>query len=93
MVGPEVVTGSSRMKAGTAQKLVLNMITTTVMIKLGRVKGNKMVDMQLSNDKLVNRGIKMIREELNVSESEASNLLKSYKSVRNVINNYSNGNN
>jgi N-acetylmuramic acid 6-phosphate etherase len=93
VVGPEVVTGSSRMKAGTAQKLVLNMITTTVMIKLGRVKGNKMVDMQLSNDKLVNRGIKMIREELNVSESEASNLLKSYKSVRNVINNYSNGNN
>ena len=81
------------MKAGTAQKLVLNMITTTVMVKLGRVKGNKMVDMQLSNDKLVNRGIKMIREELNVSESEASNLLKSYKSVRNVINNYSNGNN
>ncbi len=81
------------MKAGTAQKLVLNMITTTVMIKLGRVKGNKMVDMQLSNDKLVARGIKMIIEELNVSELEASNLLKSYKSVRNVINNYSNGNN
>ena len=81
------------MKAGTAQKIVLNMITTTVMIKLGRVKGNKMVDMQLSNDKLVARGIKMIIEELNVSESEASNLLKSYKSVRNVINNYSNGNN
>lgn len=93
VVGPEVITGSSRMKAGTAQKLVLNMITTTVMIKLGRVKGNKMVDMQLSNDKLVARGIKMIIEELNVSESEASNLLKSYKSVRNVINNYSNGNN
>ena len=81
------------MKAGTAQKIVLNMITTTVMIKLGRVKGNKMVDMQLSNDKLVARGIKMIIEELNVSELEASNLLKSYKSVRNVINNYSNGNN
>ena len=93
VVGPEVITGSSRMKAGTAQKLVLNMITTTVMIKLGRVKGNKMVDMQLSNDKLVARGIKMIIEELNVSELEASNLLKSYKSVRNVINNYSNGNN
>ena len=93
VVGPEVITGSSRMKAGTAQKLVLNMITTTVMIKLGRVKGNKMVDMQLSNDKLVARGVKMIIEELNVSESEASNLLKSYKSVRNVINNYSNGNN
>jgi N-acetylmuramic acid 6-phosphate etherase len=93
VVGPEVITGSSRMKAGTAQKLVLNMITTTVMIKLGRVKGNKMVDMQLSNDKLVARGIRMIREQLHVSEVEASNLLKSYKSVRDVINNYSNGSN
>ena len=92
VVGPEVVTGSSRMKAGTAQKLVLNMITTTVMVKLGRVKGNKMVDMQLSNDKLVNRGIKMIREQLNISESKASSLLKTHKNVRNVLNNYSNGN-
>ena len=93
VVGSEVVTGSSRMKAGTAQKLVLNMITTTVMVKLGRVKGNKMVDMQLSNDKLVNRGIKMIREQLNISESKASSLLKTHKNVRNVLNNYSNGNN
>ena len=92
VVGPEVITGSSRMKAGTAQKLVLNMITTTVMVKLGRVKGNKMVDMQLSNDKLVNRGIKMIREQLNISESKASSLLKTHKNVRNVLNNYSNGN-
>lgn len=93
VVGPEVVTGSSRMKAGTAQKLVLNMITTTVMIKLGRIKGNKMVDMQLSNDKLVDRGIKMVREQLNISESKASSLLKTHKNVRNVLNNYSNGNN
>ena len=93
VVGPEVVTGSSRMKAGTAQKLVLNMITTTVMIKLGRIKGNKMVDMQLSNDKLFDRGIKMVREQLNISESKASSLLKTHKNVRNVLNNYSNGNN
>src|SRR5690606_11254219 len=62
-VGPEFVTGSSRMKAGTAQKLVLNMVSTTAMIQLGRVKGNKMVDMQLSNNKLVDRGVRMIMEE------------------------------
>ena len=92
VVGPEVVTGSSRMKAGTAQKLVLNMITTTVMVKLGRVKGNKMVDMQLSNDKLVSRGINIIREQLNISETNASSLLKTHKNLRNVLNNYSNGN-
>jgi len=92
VVGPEVITGSSRMKAGTAQKLVLNMITTTVMVKLGRVKGNKMVDMQLSNDKLVSRGINIIREQLNISETKASSLLKTHKNVRNVLNNYSNGN-
>tara|TARA_B110000967_G_scaffold201427_1_gene238695 strand:- start:3436 stop:4266 length:831 start_codon:yes stop_codon:yes gene_type:complete len=92
VVGPEVITGSSRMKAGTAQKLVLNMITTTVMIQLGRVKGNKMVDMQLSNDKLVARGVEMIKKQLNVSESKARTLLKTYKNVRNVLNNYSNGN-
>ena len=61
VVGPEFVTGSSRMKAGTAQKLVLNMISTTAMIQLGKVKGNKMVDMQLSNDKLVDRAIKMVK--------------------------------
>ncbi|SDI19584.1 N-acetylmuramic acid 6-phosphate etherase [Winogradskyella thalassocola] len=85
IVGPEFLTGSSRMKAGTAQKLVLNMITTTTMIKLDKVKGNKMVDMQLSNDKLVNRAIKMIMTELNVSETEASVLLSKHKNVRESI--------
>jgi N-acetylmuramic acid 6-phosphate etherase len=85
IVGPEFLTGSSRMKAGTAQKLVLNMITTATMIQLGRVKDNKMVDMQLSNDKLVNRGIKMIMNELSVSEKEASKLLLKHKNVRQSI--------
>ena len=85
IVGPEFLTGSSRMKAGTAQKLVLNMITTTVMIQLGKVKGNKMVDMQLSNDKLVNRAIQMIVNELCISESEASLLLSKHKNVRESI--------
>ena len=86
VVGPEFLTGSSRMKAGTAQKLVLNMITTTSMIQLGKVKGNKMVDMQLSNDKLVERGIKMIMDELSISKEEASKLLNTHKSVRKSIN-------
>ena len=85
VVGPEFVTGSTRMKAGTAQKLVLNMLSTAVMIKLGRVKGNKMVDMQLSNNKLVDRGTRMIMEELSVSREEAENLLKAHGSVRKVI--------
>ncbi|MDG3582389.1 N-acetylmuramic acid 6-phosphate etherase [Galbibacter pacificus] len=88
IVGPEFVTGSSRMKAGTAQKLVLNMISTSVMIQLGRVVGNKMVDMQLSNHKLVNRGIKMIMDEINVDKTTAANLLEKYGSVRNAINAY-----
>lgn len=88
VVGPEFVTGSTRMKSGTAQKLVLNMISTAVMIKLGRVKGNKMVDMQLSNNKLVDRGIKMIMEELKIEEDEASKLLKKYKNVRLAIQNH-----
>ncbi|WP_111308412.1 N-acetylmuramic acid 6-phosphate etherase [Confluentibacter sediminis] len=92
IVGPEFVTGSSRMKAGTAQKMVLNMITTTTMIQLGHIKGNKMVDMQLSNNKLVDRGIKMIISELNISEKEAEKLLNAYKSVRLAIKNYKNGN-
>lgn len=87
-VGPEFVTGSSRMKAGTAQKLVLNMISTTTMIQLGRVKGNKMVDMQLSNNKLVDRGTRMIMEELDIDREQASNLLQQHGSVRNAINNY-----
>ncbi|MFC0604565.1 N-acetylmuramic acid 6-phosphate etherase [Winogradskyella pulchriflava] len=85
IVGPEFLTGSSRMKAGTAQKLVLNMVTTTTMIQLGKVKGNKMVDMQLSNEKLVHRGVKMIMNELNVNEEEATKLLHKYKSVRKSI--------
>jgi len=88
VVGPEFVTGSSRMKAGTAQKLVLNMISTSSMIQLGKVKGNKMVDMQLSNDKLVDRGVKMIIGEINVSYEEASELLKKYGSVRKAVENY-----
>jgi N-acetylmuramic acid 6-phosphate etherase len=91
IVGSEFVTGSSRMKAGTAQKLVLNMISTTAMIQLGRVKGNKMVDMQLSNNKLVERGVRMIMNELNVSEKDAQALLEKYKNVRNAINNIQNG--
>ncbi len=85
VVGPEFVTGSTRMKSGTAQKLVLNMISTTAMIKLGRVKGNKMVDMQLTNIKLVGRGVRMIMEELNVSEEEADQLLKQFGSVRKAV--------
>ncbi|WP_373057202.1 N-acetylmuramic acid 6-phosphate etherase [Zunongwangia sp. H14] len=85
VVGPEFVTGSTRMKAGTAQKLILNMISTGAMIRMGRVKGNKMVDMQLSNKKLVNRGVKMIMEELGVSEERAGKLLQEYGSVRKVI--------
>lgn len=88
VVGAEFVTGSSRMKAGTAQKLVLNMISTTTMIQLGRVKGNKMVDMQLSNDKLVDRGVKMIMSEIPVDYETASKLLKEYGSVRKVVENF-----
>ena len=90
-VGPEFITGSSRMKAGTAQKLVLNMISTAAMVQLGRVKGNKMVDMQLSNNKLVDRGVRMIMVELNISENEAKTLLEQHKNVRNAINNFQNG--
>jgi N-acetylmuramic acid 6-phosphate etherase len=89
VVGPEFVTGSSRMKAGTAQKLVLNMISTTAMIQLGKVKGNKMVDMQLSNIKLVDRGVKMIMGEIPVSYEVASKLLEKYGSVRKAVDNYS----
>jgi N-acetylmuramic acid 6-phosphate etherase len=88
VVGPEFITGSSRMKAGTAQKLILNMISTATMIQLGKVRGNKMVDMQLSNNKLIDRGEKMIVKELNIDQIEASKLLQEYGSVRNVIQNY-----
>lgn len=91
VVGSEFVTGSTRMKSGTAQKLVLNMITTSVMVKLGRVRGNKMIDMQLSNKKLVQRGTEMIAKALNISEKKAQELLLKYKSVRNAIDNFQKG--
>ena len=88
IVGPEFVTGSSRMKAGTAQKLVLNMLSTASMIQLGKVKGNKMIDMQLSNNKLVERGQKMLAKELNIDIKKASELLDKFGNVRNAIKNY-----
>ena len=87
-VGPEFVTGSTRMKSGTSQKLALNMITTGLMIRLGRIKGNKMVDMQLNNDKLVNRGVRYIIDELAIDATEAVALLTKFGSVRKAINNY-----
>lgn len=90
VVGPEFVTGSTRMKAGTAQKLILNMISTSVMIQLGRVKGNKMVDMQLSNNKLIDRGTRMIMNELLVDANTATELLNKYGSVRAAIDAYNN---
>ncbi|HEY3403045.1 MAG TPA: N-acetylmuramic acid 6-phosphate etherase [Ohtaekwangia sp.] len=88
VVGPEFVTGSTRMKSGTAQKLVLNMISTSAMIKLGHVKGNKMVDMQLTNNKLIDRAHRMVMEELGISESEAEKLLTKYGSVRKAVENF-----
>ena len=84
-VGPEFLTGSTRMKSGTSQKLVLNMISTALMIKIGRVKGNKMVNMQLSNDKLVDRGTRYIMEGLDIDYSEAAALLKKHGSVKLAI--------
>ena len=85
VVGPEFVTGSTRMKSGTAQKLILNMISTSVMIRLGRVRGNKMIDMQLTNVKLVDRGTRMVMEELGVPQNEAERLLKEFGSVRKAV--------
>lgn len=85
VVGPEFVTGSTRMKSGTAQKLILNMISTTVMIKLGRVKGNRMVDMQLSNNKLIDRGTRMVMDELHVDHDAANELLRKHGSVRKAV--------
>ncbi|MET4108927.1 N-acetylmuramic acid 6-phosphate etherase [Hymenobacter sp. UYP22] len=82
VTGPEFVTGSTRLKAGTAQKLVLNMLTTATFIRLGRVKGNKMVDMQLSNAKLVDRGEKMLMDELHIGQAAAATLLRQHGSVR-----------
>ncbi|MBB6005109.1 N-acetylmuramic acid 6-phosphate etherase [Arcicella rosea] len=86
--GPEFVTGSTRMKSGTAQKLILNMISTSVMIQLGRVRGNRMVDMQLSNHKLVVRAENMVMEELGITRDEAENLLQKHGSVRASVDAY-----
>ena len=91
VVGPEFISGSTRMKSGTAQKLVLNMISTAVFIKLERVRGNKMIDMQLTNHKLINRGVDMIVQELNIPETEAETLLNKHGSVRKAIDEYNNG--
>ena len=76
------------MKSGTAQKLILNMISTSLMIKLGKVKGNKMVDMQLSNTKLIDRGVRFVSDELDISYSEAEKRVEKYKSVRQAIDSY-----
>jgi len=88
VVGPEFVTGSSRLKAGTAQKMVLNMITTIVMIRLGRVKGNKMINMQLTNKKLIERGTRMITDELNIPKDDARTLLIEHGSVKKALDFY-----
>lgn len=85
ITGPEFITGSTRMKAGTAQKLVLNMLTTTVMIQLGRIKDNKMVDMQLTNNKLVDRGTRMVMKYTGLTEQEAAELLIKHGSVRKAV--------
>lgn len=85
IVGPEFVTGSTRMKSGTAQKMILNMLTTSVMIRLGRVKGNRMVNMQLSNQKLVDRGTRMIMDELHLDYETARHLLLLHGSVRQAV--------
>ena len=88
LVGPEFITGSSRMKSGTAQKMVLNMISTSVMIKLDRVKGNRMVNMQLTNKKLIDRGTRMIVEESGLDYEQAKSLLLLHGSVKKAIENY-----
>ena len=87
-VGPEIIRGSTRMKAGTAQKMILNMISTTVMVKLGKTLGNKMVDMQLTNNKLIDRGTKMLMEYLNLDYQSAKSMLKRHGSVRKAIENF-----
>ena len=83
--GPEFVTGSTRMKAGTAQKMVLNMISTSLMIQLGKVKGNKMIEMQLSNNKLWNREAIMLTQELDINDEEALDLIKKHRSIKKAI--------
>lgn len=90
VVGPEFITGSSRMKAGTAQKMVLNMISTTTMVQMGRVKGNKMVDMQLSNNKLFDRAVNILEKELNISTKEAKYWIEKHPNVRDAIKAYTN---
>lgn len=85
VVGPEFVTGSTRMKSGTAQKLALNMVSTSLMVKLGRVKGNRMVDMQLSNNKLIDRGTRMVMDGLGIGYEAANELLRKHGSVRRAI--------
>ncbi|MFW6043861.1 MAG: N-acetylmuramic acid 6-phosphate etherase, partial [Marinilabiliaceae bacterium] len=88
IVGPEFITGSTRLKAGTAQKMILNMVTTTLMIKMGKVKGNKMVNMQLTNKKLIKRGTRMLMDELNLDEETAKDILIRYGSVNKAIEGY-----
>jgi N-acetylmuramic acid 6-phosphate etherase len=89
VVGPEFLTGSTRMKSGTAQKMVLNMISTTIMIKLGRIEDNRMVHMQLTNNKLFDRGVKMIMEATDIQDTGmAAQLLSRYGSVKKSIDNY-----
>jgi N-acetylmuramic acid 6-phosphate etherase len=86
IVGPEFVTGSTRMKSGTAQKLILNMISTTVMIQLGRVEDNRMVNMQLNNEKLRDRGVHMLMEKINMQDYDAAKkLLEKYGSVKKAV--------
>jgi N-acetylmuramic acid 6-phosphate etherase len=91
VVGPEFVTGSSRLKSGTAQKMVLNMISTSVMIQLGRIKGNRMVNMQLTNAKLVDRGTRMVSDELGLNYEQARSLLLLHGSVKKAIDAYESG--
>jgi len=91
-VGPEFVTGSTRMKSGTSQKLILNMISTAIMIRLGRVEDNKMVNMQLTNEKLIDRGTKMIIDKLSVEYKKAKELLLQHGSVKKAVINYKNEN-
>lgn len=88
VTGPEFLTGSTRMKAGTAQKLILNMLSTSVMIRLGRVQGNKMVDMQLSNHKLIDRGTRMVMDATGANEQTAAELLEQFGSVRKAVDEY-----
>lgn len=88
VVGPEFITGSTRMKSGSAQKMILNMISTSLMVKLGRVKGNKMVNMKISNQKLFNRGLDILIKELDISKEEAMTMLNLHGSVIAVLNNY-----